>query len=78
MIIDNQIRLYDKVIITKEYPEEEEIENFETFRNQQGTIIKINKDWTFPYEVHFDNKKVQEESQRNGGLLWSEDQIEFI
>ncbi len=50
----------------------------EEYIGAEGMVIRIDERWSYPYEIVFFDKKLQENSIKNGLYLWKERQLEAI
>lgn len=49
---------------------------YEDFIGGEGFIIKIHDRKSYPYEIEFEDEKLQRQVEREGGLLWKEEELE--
>ena len=74
MLSDCKVRLGDRVRIIKPHDDEPDTESF---INATGTVIEIDESYEFPYQVRFDDEKVERYSDKQGTLLFKREQLEF-
>ena len=67
-----KIELYDKVKVIKNLPENGEVELIRNnYIGEVATVISIDKNWDYPYELSFNDKDLEND------YLWKREELEF-
>ena len=67
-----KIKLYDKVKVIKNLPESGEVELVRNnYIGEVATVISIDKNWDYPYELSFNDKDLEND------YLWKREELEF-
>lgn len=67
-----KIKLYDKVKVIKNLPEDGEVELVRNnYIGEIATVISIDKNWDYPYELSFEDKDLEND------YLWKREELEF-
>lgn len=64
---------YDLVRVAKTHDKESM-----AFQGAIGIVIDIDENHEYPYELIFVGKKLNEESEKSGNMLWKDYQLEAI
>lgn len=68
-----KLERYDLVIVAKSNDE-----STEEFVGALGVVTEVHEDFEYPYELIFVGKKLNVVSDKLGGLLWNDKQLEAI